>query len=302
MGDGQGMHNPDFKREIDRYGARDLEQRKNWYSLAAVAYDQVRPRYPQALLGQVAMAAQLSARSRILEVGCGPATATVDFAKLGCWILGLEPNPDFFALAQRNCQVFSNVTLQNLAFEEWLQEFRRSEQGSQMPNQEISQFDAVLAASSFHWIPATVGYPQAARLLKKNGRLILLWNKELQPSESVYRGLSEIYQVHTPELDRYETREQRQQILQELGQMAIDSGYFQDLVTGQIDVEVTYTVDQYLTLLNTYSPYLKLDPVRKTALFTALRERIEVDWGGSLALSYISAFHITQKCSIVTAD
>lgn len=299
------MRNSDFKREIDRYGARDLEQRKSWYSPAAVAYDQARPRYPQALLRQVAMIAQLSARSCILEVGCGPATATVDFAKLGCWILGLEPNPDFFALAQRNCQAFSNVTLQNLAFEEWLQGPARlepeleqgSEQGSQqVPHQGSAQFDAVLAASSFHWIPATVGYPQAARLLKKKGHLILLWNKELQPSESVYRQLSDIYQVHAPALDRYETRQQQQQILQGLGQMAIDSGYFQDLVAGQMEVEVTYTVDQYLTLLNTYSPYLKLDPVRKTALFTALKERIEDRWGGRLALSYISAFHITQKC------
>ena len=59
----------------DCYG-KDLEQRKHWYSPAAEAYHQVRPRYPQALIAQVVEIAQLSSRSTLLEVGCGPANAT----------------------------------------------------------------------------------------------------------------------------------------------------------------------------------------------------------------------------------
>lgn len=57
---------------------------------------------------------------------------------MGCSIICLEPNPDFFQLAQHNCQPYSNVEIQNTSFEEWeLKPF---------------EFDAVLAASSFHWI------------------------------------------------------------------------------------------------------------------------------------------------------
>lgn len=160
---------------------------------------------------------------------------------------------------------------------------------------EAEKFNAVLAASSFHWIPAEVGYPKAAKALKANGYLILLWNKELQPRYQVYQSLSEIYQIHTPSLDRYEDKETQEEILRGLGQMITDSGQFKDLVAGHVESEVTYTVDEYLMLLNTYSPYLKLEPQSKEALFAELRDTIDHEFGGSLQLSYISAFHMAQK-------
>ncbi|MBD2430017.1 MULTISPECIES: class I SAM-dependent methyltransferase [Fischerella] len=271
-----------LKEIIASYSNKDLEHRKNWYSPAAEAYNKTRPRYPQDLIRQVVEITQLSSNSKILEVGCGPATATVAFAQLGCSILSLEPNTDFYQLAQQNCQQYPNVEIQNTSFEEWMLE--------------TEKFDAVLAASSFHWIPMEVGYPKAAKALKKNGYLILLWNKELQPRYRVYQRLSEVYQIHAPSLNRYEDRKTQEDILRGLGQMIIDSGQFKDLVAGNVESEVIYTVDEYLTLLNTYSPYLKLEPQNKEALFTGLRDRIEHEFGGSLHLSYISAFHIAQKC------
>ena len=276
------MDYKELKQTIVSYSSRNLEQRKNWYSPAAEAYNKVRPRYPQDLISQVVAIAKLSSASQILEVGCGPATATLAFAELGSSILCLEPNPDFYQLAQENCQQYPQIKIQNLSFEEW--------------TLEVGKFDAVLAATSFHWIASDVGYPKAAKALRKNGYLIFLWNKQLQPSYEVYQNLSAIYQAHAPSLDQYEDRETQENILQGLGQIVIDSGQFKNLVFGQINTEVTYTVDEYLALLNTYSPYLRLVPQNKEALFKGLRKRIESDFGGSLQLSYMSAFHIAQKC------
>jgi SAM-dependent methyltransferase len=275
----------DLKQTIISYSSRDLEQRKNWYSPVAEAYNKARPRYPKELIRKVVEVAQLCADSKILEVGCGPASATVGFAPLGCSMVCLEPNPDFFRLAQQNCQAYPKVEIQNTSFEEW--------------TPESEKFDAVLAASSFHWISPEIGYPKAAHALRENGSLILLWNKELQPSYEVYRSLSKIYQQYAPSLDRYENRETQEEILRGLGQMALDSGQFQDLVARTIVSEVTYSVYEYLMLLNTYSPYLKLDPQRKDALFAGLRNSIEHDFGGSLPLSYISAVHKFDKKSNV---
>lgn len=271
-----------LKQAISNYSSKKLEQRKSWYSPAAEAYNTARPHYPKDLIHQVVEIAQLSSNSKILEVGCGPATATVAFAQLGCSMICLEPNPDFYQLAQQNCQHYPNVEIQNISFEEWVLE--------------AEKFDAVLAASSFHWIPPEVGYPKAANALKENGYLILLWNKELQPSYEVYQSLSSVYQHHAPSLNRYEDSETQKQILRGLGQIVTDSGQFKDLVSGHVKSEVTYTADKYLTLLNTYSPYLKLEPQSKEALFAGLRDRINRDFGGTLQLSYLSAFHIAQKC------
>ena len=260
------------------YG-KDLEQRKHWYSPAAEAYHQVRPRYPQALIDQVVEIAQLSSHSTLLEVGCGPAIATPAFATLGCRMVCLEPNPDFYALAQQTCELYPNVVVQNCSFEEW----------------ELSPqtFDVVLAASSFHWIPPEIGYPKAAAALRPEGFLILLWNKELQPRYEVYQQLEKVYQMHAPSLNRsYEDSATQVAILNELGQMAIESGQFKDMVAGQVEVEVTYSVDQYLMLLNTYSPHLKLEPQQKQHLFAGLREVLQN--GDTIQLSYVSAFHIAR--------
>ncbi len=271
----------DLKQTISSHSSKDLEQRKSWYSPAADAYNKARPGYPKNLIHRVVEVARLSSNSKILEVGCGPGTATVAFAQLGCSMVCLEPNPDFCHLAQQNCEPYPNVEIRNTSFEEW--------------TPETEKFDAVLAASAFHWIPSEVGYPKAADALRENGHLILLWNKELQPQYEVYQSLSEVYKVHAPSLARYEERETQEEILRWLGQIAIDSGQFKDLVSEQFVCEATYSVNDYLMLLSTYSPYLELDPQSRDSLFEGLREKIEQKFGGSIQLSYLSAFHIARK-------
>ena len=272
----------DLKQSIRHYSSKSLAQRKTWYSPAATAYDAVRPRYPQALIREVVAIAHLTHTSTLLEIGCGPATATLAFAPLDCPMHCLEPNPDFYELACRNCQPYPNVTIQNTSFEEW--------------SLEPSQFDAVIAATSFHWISPEIAYPKAAQALRENGHLILLWNKELQPTEEVWQRLSGIYHEHAPALAKpYETEDIQSNILQGLGQLVLESGQFKDLIAGQAKSEVVYTTDQYLTLLNTYSPYLELEPSTKTALFAELRNTIDADFDGQLQLSYTSAFHIAQR-------
>lgn len=66
-------------------------------------------------------------------------------------MLCLEPNPDFYVLAQENCREYAKVETHNTAFEEWILA-------------EI-KFDAVLAASSFHWLPSKIAYPKASQAL-----------------------------------------------------------------------------------------------------------------------------------------
>ncbi len=265
--------------QTECYG-RDLEQRRHWYSAAAVAYQQTRPRYPQTVIDRVVELAQLSANSTLLEVGCGPAIATPAFAALDCPMVCVEPNSDFYHLAQETCAAYPNVALQNCSFEEWELQPQR--------------FDAVLAASSFHWIPPEIGYPKASAALHPEGHLILLWNKELQPSYEIYQQLTEVYQIHAPYLNRaYEDAATQFAILNEMGQMAIASGYFKEMVAGHVEVEVAYSVDQYLMLLNTYLPYLKLEPQQRQNLFAELRHVLERN-GDTLQLSFVSAFHVAR--------
>ncbi len=257
------------------------EQRKNWYSEVAEAYNQVRPRYPQELICRAVEVAQLPSDAIVLEVGCGPGIATIAFAQLGFSMVCLEPSQEACCLARQNCAQCPNVEITNTTFEEWKLETER--------------FHAVLAATAWHWVPPEIGYPKAAAALQENSSLILLWNMTPQLPYDVYQALHEVYQTQAPSLARYEDRETQEKILRGIGQNVIDSGYFKNLVSEQLACEVTYSIDDYLTLLNTFSPYMMLYPQKREALFEGLREVLERSYPSSIQLSYLSAFHIAQK-------
>lgn len=269
------------KPERSWYNDQPLEQRKIWYSQVAEAYNRVRPRYPQELINQVISWANLPTHANLLEIGCGPGTATISFADLGFSIVALEPSLDAYQLAQKNCISYPNVQLLNTTFEEW----------------EIkpAQFDAVLAANSFHWVSPEVGYRKVAVALRPQGSLILLWNMALQPSYEIYQDLHKVYQVFAPALAGYETSEMQQESLRKFEEMVVNSGQFQEVLTDQQRCEVTYKIDDYLDLLSTYSPYIGLEVQQREGLFQGLRAVLEKSCGQAVKLSFISAFQLARK-------
>lgn len=111
----------------------------------------------------------------------------------------------------------------------------------------------------------------------------------------VCQSLQETYQKYAPSLGKYEDRETQTQSLRKFGQMVADSGYFGSLLSEQMEWEVTYSVDDYLLLLDTYLPYIALQPQQREDLFALLKKILEQDGANSVQLSYLSAFHIAQK-------
>lgn len=257
------------------------EQRKNWYSKVADAYNRVRPRYPKELICRTVELAQIPSGAAILEIGCGPGIATVEFAQFGFSMLCLEPSQESCQLAGQNCVQYPDVEIANTTFEEWELEFKR--------------FNAVLAATSFHWVSPEIRYSKAADALKDNGSLILLWNTQPQPRYEVYQVLDEVYQTQAPSLAGYEEKRTQEESLRRFAQAVIDSGLFKGLVSEQLTCEVTYSIDDYLALLSTLSPYIRLEPQKRNSLFEGLRETLERNCIRSIQTSYLSVFQIAQK-------
>jgi SAM-dependent methyltransferase len=203
--------------------------------------------------------------------------------------VAIEPNPEFCLLAEESCQRFPNVDVVTTSLEEW------------EPQQE--RFDAVLAASSFHWIPPEIAYPKAAGSLREYGWLILLWNKELQPPIQTHEVLRAIYRRHAPELERpYEDAGTVAGILEILRQPLEDSPLFQAVHRGLVLVERSLLIDDYLTLQTTYSPFLALDPDVQSALTSDLRRALQQIHGDTVPLTYTSAYQMAQRVSARASD
>jgi ubiquinone/menaquinone biosynthesis C-methylase UbiE len=260
-----------------------LEERKSWYSNAADAYHRTRPRYPKELISRVIELAQLSPEKNILELGCGPGTATTSFANLGSSMTCLEPSLEACKIARQNCIQYPNVEIINTTFEEW-----------QLRN---STFNAVLAATSFHWISSEIRYIKTANALKTNGSLILLWNIPFKPQDEVYQILHEVYQQETPLLPSklYQDRETHEAQLDQFGKDILDSGFFHNLIVEHFPYEITYSIDNYLTLLSTLSPCIALESYQRDSLFTSLKKTLLSNWGKSFQVPCLASFYIAQK-------
>ena len=255
--------------------------KSGWYDGVAEAYDRTRPRYPVGILARMQEIARLQPDKSVLEIGAGPGIASLELAKFGASTICLEPSWSACQLARAKCAGYSNVEFINTTFEAW-------DFGDR-------QFDAVIATTSFHWLDPEIRNRKTAAALKDNGLLILLWNTPPQPSEEAHQTVAEIYQTHAPKLVQYEGHRSHLKNLTAFGDEVWRSGYFQDLVTQQEITQVTYAIDDYLTLLSTLSPYIGLATQQRNLLLTELKSVLKSNYGNELELSYLSLLQIASK-------
>lgn len=239
------------------------QQRQEWYSNAAKAYRLARPRYPQLLIDRVVDEANLTDSSRLLELGCGPGIATADLAAKGLTIQAVEPSLAACELARQACEPYENVTIDNSTFENW-----------PLPAQ---KFDAVLAATSFHWISPEVACSKSAAALNPDGSLILLWATPPQPSEEILQYIQPVYeQFDLGEVGKQQHRTQAyyQSSFETFAQTIGNSGWFETTPVESMVRHSLYSIKKYIALLSSLSGYIALEPKTRSELFVALSDRI----------------------------
>jgi|SRR5690625_2701719 len=124
-------------------------------------YDRTRPGYPAELIERIAAA---SPGPDVLDVGIGTGIAARQLQQAGCRVHGVEPDARMAESARR-----LGIEVDVATFEDW--------------NPRGRGFDAVVAAQAWHWVDPVAGAAQAARVLRPQGRLALLWNAFQLPPE-----------------------------------------------------------------------------------------------------------------------
>jgi len=257
----------------------DWQGRSQSFNRVADLYDAHRPDYPEALVESVIALAGLRPGSRILEVGSGTGKATAPFARRGFSILCIEPGHNLAAVAARKFADYPAVAFETVRFEEWPE-----------PREE---FDLVMAAQAFHWVPKEIGYAKASHALKPGGHLALFWNRNPGPQGPIFSDLEQVYRERAPELfDTPTTCQERenQQILDDI----TASEHFGPVVVRQFPWSARYDTRQYLGLLNTYSDHLALPEATRASLFEGVAEVINRH-GGTLERPYVAVLYIAAK-------
>lgn len=149
-------------------------------------YDRVRPTYPDELFADLVTITGLGKGSSVLEVGCGTGQATGSLASLGLSVTAVEPGAGMSALARRRLAGFAQVQVEQSTFEEWDDRGRC--------------FDLLVAASSWHWVDPSVGWPKAHHVLRSGGWMALIGNVVVRcPGEpEVYAETADLHERYCP--------------------------------------------------------------------------------------------------------
>jgi SAM-dependent methyltransferase len=250
---------------------RDRECLRRTFGTVAELYDLARPNYPGVIYDDIAELASLGPGSRVLEIGPGTGKATAELTRRGWAVTGVELSPDLAEVARRNVP---EATIEVANFEEW----EPREAG----------FEAVTAFAAFHWIAPELRYAKPVRLLRPGGALAVVHGHHVLPDEGdpFFAEVQEDYDAVVPHPDN-RTPERPEEIGSEWGDEFRASGAF-DRVEERRHIEaLTYTADEYVAVLGTYSENIALPAAQREELFSRIHARIEARPGGRVAKHYL---------------
>ena len=277
---------------------RNLTRGRRFDDVAA-SYDRYRPRYPSALFDVLGEVVGLDARSRILEVGCGPGVATESLMGRGWSVLAVDPGAQLARVAREKFAE-ERFAVEVSTFDEWDPRGRR--------------FDLLFSAAAYHWVAPEVRWVKAAEVLDDGGHLALAGNRAVAQG-----SFHEFYEATAGLREEYGVDEERPSPTpDELGDIvtahAHDVGSLweavspqgSDIVAGDLfdapDVRLypwstSYSTTEALGLLATYSRFLVMDGARRAELFRRMAALADDRFAGQLTRHYACVLALAPRSS-----
>jgi ubiquinone/menaquinone biosynthesis C-methylase UbiE len=246
----------------------DAMHLRRTFETAAERYDRARPGYPAAIFDELAALGELPAGSRVLEIGAGTGLATVPLAQGGYRVVALELGEELASIARRRLTDHADVEVIVATFEDW-----------PLPDE---PFDAVVAATAFHWIDPEVRVPKAARALRPGGTLAIIETRRIPDADE--RTLAALRSCHQrwgsdkrPTFDAADAGKPPDS-LDEIER----SGLFEGLTWTTHRWRHEYSAPEFLDLLMTFSNVLVLDPAARAGLLGCIGEIVDGELHGRI--------------------
>lgn len=255
-------------------------------------YDKIRWDYPAALYADI-MEYSGTKSKKAVEIGAGTGIATAPFLDAGYEVTAVEMGANMAAFIREKYKEHRNFdiivsTFENVALDE-------------------NVFDLVYAASAFHWVDAEIGCPKAHRLLKSGGTFALFRNNAI-PEEggALYEDIQAVYSKH---YYRHYTPAPRPTRISEMTHddfvapvelyrsfrfEGMEQYGFENVIMKLYKASHSYSADEYIALMDTYSDHRALPDDSKAALYSGIKDAILLH-GGRHHVKFIYQLYMGRK-------
>jgi SAM-dependent methyltransferase len=263
------------------WGMGESDHLRRTFDAASDSYDAARPNYPDELFDDLVELAELAPGDRLLEIGCATGKATLPLLERGFSIVCVEMGARLAAKARSNLAGLA-VELHVATFEAW--------------EAQPESFDLVYAATAWHWLDPTVRYRRAHQLLRPGGHLAF-WSAlhafppdadpffaEIQP---VYDALGESRGSEWPPVPPDQIPDQSDEIE--------GSGLFEGVNIRRYSWDTTYSAEEYLALLSTFSGHIAMDAWKRERLYQEIRARIDCRPEPQVRRHWHAILHVARR-------
>ncbi len=255
------------------------------FNADADRYHAMRPLYPNELFIKLIADTQLAQNARLLEIGPGTGQATLPLAERGYEITAVELGDELATKARQVLLGYPKVHIITGAFED-------VDLGS-------NAYDLVYSATAFHWIKPEYKFAKPHVLLKPGGHLAIIH------TEHVSDGAGDKFVAASrPIYQKYHSKDQpiNQRAQFELPTLSslrppekLDESLFSLQSFTVFPVTLTYSSQEYIDLLATYSPNLALPKGKQAGFLQEIKALIDSDFGGLMDKHYGMTLTIARK-------
>ena len=241
-------------------------------------YDRARPDYPAALFTDLVELTGLGPGSRVIEIGPGTGQATRSLAATGAGVTAIELGPQLAEVLRENLHG-TDVVVVNSAFEDW------------SPPQPV---DLVTSFTAWHWVDHATRADRVHAALAPDGWLATVTTAHVRGGTvEFFAQAQECYLRWDPATDPDELFQSPAELPEITDEIDTDPR-FAPAVRRRYVRDITYTADDYLAVLRTYSGHRALSPQRRTGLLSCLRALIEDQYGGTIIKSYLHELRVAR--------
>jgi SAM-dependent methyltransferase len=251
----------------------NADPRAGSFDKVADLYDRYRPPPPGPVIDALISATGISARSRVVEFGCGTGQVSVPLAATGAELICVDPGAGLTAVAARNLKPFGNARVECASFEAW--------------PAPADKFDVVVVANAFHWLDPELRLSRPPTLLSPGGSLAILRPQHVRGGTPGFAEASQHAYVRSGLAEDLTFRPPLPSEVPASHPELESVPAYEAVTRERFEISRRYTTREFTGMLQTDSMVNTLDLERRSVFLDDIAALIDGSFGGEVERNYL---------------